>query len=389
MALFYEIYVRQLNKWGEELCGDNVNIVRSNGVLTAAVADGLGSGVKANILSTLTTKIAVSMLSNGADTDEVISTIAETLPVCRQRDLAYSTISILQLRPEGRGYLAEFDCPEVMLIREGSLETIKRNERVIAGKTVRESHFDLCIGDTILLLTDGVIHAGVGASLNMGWQWNNVASYIANLAKKNHSLWGMVSSLSNTCGHLYAGKPGDDTTVVGIRVMDPQPVVILTGPPRVRDLDKVVVDSFMASRGTKVICGGATAQMVARETGVKMATELSTMADRLPPIAEMKGIDLVTEGILTLSAALSIIRTFANSQDDLRDSEALKRPDGASRLANILVNKSTHVRLMVGGAVNDAYLEYMPVNVGFRKQLAEDLTYYLEQMGKEVEVEYY
>lgn len=389
MALFFETYVRQLNKWGEELCGDNVHIVRNEGALTAALADGLGSGVKANILSTLTTKIAVSMLSNGANTDEVISTIAETLPVCRQRELAYSTISILQLSPEGKAYLAEFDCPDVMLVRDGDLHTLQRRERTIAGKTVRETHFELHTGDTLLLMTDGVIHAGVGASLNMGWQWANVASYVTSLVRKNHSLRSIVSGLCNTCGHLYAGRPGDDTTVVGIRAIEPQPVVILTGPPRERSLDKTVVDAFMGAPGTKVICGGATAQMVARERGIKLETALSTMADSLPPIAEMKGVDLVTEGILTLSAALSLIRTFASSQDDVRDSETLKRCDGASRLANLLVNRSTHVRLMVGGAVNDAHLDYMPVNVGFRKQLADDLTYYLKQMGKEVVVEYY
>jgi len=216
MSLFFECYHRQLNKWGEELCGDSVQVARTPLGLTAAVADGLGSGVQANILSTLTAKIAVSMLAQGADTDEVISTIALTLPMCKRRELAYSTINLLQLSPRGDCYLAEFDCPETFVFRGGSLYAPLRQERVVGDKRIKESRFTLAVGDMVFLISDGVIHAGVGANLNMGWQWQNVATYIGKLAERNLGLRAIVSALSHTCGHLYMGKPGDDTTILGI-----------------------------------------------------------------------------------------------------------------------------------------------------------------------------
>ena len=295
MGLFLETSVRQLTKWGEELCGDNVEITRTPEALTITVADGLGSGVKANILATLTTKIASSMLREGADIDEVIETIAETLPMCKVRELAYSTIAILQIRPSGESYLAEFDTPDTLLLKNGQIQQLARIERVIAGRKIRESHFTLELGDSVILISDGVIHAGIGAVLNMGWQWSSVAQYVSTLSAKKHSLRSTVSSLINTCGHLYGGKPGDDVTVVGVRASEPLPVTILTGPPRDRSQDGQVVNTFLTSPGAKVICGGSTAQMVAREAELHLSTELDTMDDDLPPIAQMRGIDLVTE----------------------------------------------------------------------------------------------
>lgn len=389
MGLFLETSVRQLTKWGEELCGDNVELTRTPEALTITVADGLGSGVKANILATLTTRIASTMLREGADIDEVIETIAETLPVCKVRELAYSTIAILQIRPSGESYLAEFDTPDTLLLKNGQIQELARIERVIAGRKIRESHFTLELGDSVILISDGVVHAGVGAVLNMGWQWNSVAQYVSTLSAKKHSLRSTVSSLINTCGHLYAGKPGDDATVVGVRASEPRPVTILSGPPRDRSQDGQLVSTFLACPGAKIICGGSTAQMVARETGLSISTELDSMDDELPPIAEIQGVDLVTEGILTLTAAMSIIRTFAEAHEDLAASALLKRSDGASRLADLLLNRCTHLRLLIGCAVNEAHLESMPLYVGFREQLATDLAKHLRSLGKDVVVEYY
>jgi len=389
MTLFIEAFTRQLIKSGEELCGDNAEIIRSPRALTITIADGLGSGVKANILATLTTKIASSMLREGADIEDVMVTIAETLPVCKVRELAYSTIAILQILPSNECYLAEFDSPEAMLIRNGTLCVLPRSERIIAGRTIRECHFNLELGDTIMLVTDGVLHAGVGATLNMGWQWQNVAQYITERSRKGYGLREIVSGLINTCLHLYRGSPGDDATVVGIRAIQPQHLTILSGPPSEPSLDTAVVQTFLGGPGLKIICGGSTAQMVARETGLNLSTELSTMDGSLPPIAQMQGIDLVTEGILTLTAAISVIRTFAEAEDGIMDNRVFRRSDGASRLADMLINRCTHIRMMIGCAVNEAHMDSSLPYAGLRQQLAVDLMKYLRQLGKDVEVCYY
>jgi len=389
VTLYFECCHRQLNKWGEELCGDNVQIARTPAGLVAVVADGLGSGVQASILSTLTAKIAASMLADGADTEEVISTIALTLPVCRRRELAYSTINIVRLSPQGDCYVAEFDCPETMVFRGPKLQDISRVERRIGTKLIKESFFRLVAGDTIFLLSDGVIHAGVGGSLNMGWQHANIATFITKSMQQISSLRSIVNALYHTCSHLYAGKPGDDTTILGIRAREPEPVYVLTGPPIDPARDKEIVRRFIAATGRKVVCGGTTAQLVAREFGVTLVTSLKSMDDSIPPTTDMRGVDLVTEGMLTLSAALAIIRTFAASLDDIEDSALLKRKDGASRLAEMLLVRATHVHFMVGGAVNMAHLDHATSQVSARKRLILDLIHYLHQAGKEVTVEYF
>jgi len=389
MTLYFETFSRQLHKFGEELCGDHVEIVRTPDNIILALADGLGSGVKANILSTLTTKIAASMLKEGVHFDEVISTMAETLPVCRQRGVAYSTLTICQVKSSGECYLAEFDSPETIFLRQGEVLPLPREERLVFDKVIFESHFTLQHGDTLLLLSDGVIHAGIGASLNMGWRLANVAAYVANLARKNVSLRSMVTSLANTCDQLYASRPGDDATIVGIRAAMPRHLVLLTGPPQNTALDEMVVDRFLSAAGLKVICGGTTAQMVARRLQVTVSTAINTMEEDLPPIATMPGIDLVTEGMLTLTAALAIVRAAALSPGQLAESKLQKNTDGASRLADLLLNQCTHVQLLVGCALNAAHVEHIAPQLGLRRQLIADLAHYLRLIGKEVVVEYF
>jgi len=389
MKLYFETYSRQLNKWGEELCGDHVQITRHPEQTIITLADGLGSGVKANILSTFTTRIATSMLREGVGFDEVITTLAATLPVCRQRGVAYSTVTIFQAKPSGECYLAEFDSPESILLRQGVAISIPREERLIAGKNIRESRFTLSNGDTMLFFSDGVIHAGVGVNLNMGWRYANVLAYVSTLARKSCSLRAMVSALANTCHHLYAGKPGDDATIVGLRATLPKHLVLLTGPPQNSGEDAYVVERFLAMKATKVVSGGTTAQMVARRLGVTLSTAIDTMQENLPPLASMPGVDLVTEGMLTLTATLGILRAVALAVDDLSDSQMLKNTDAASRLAHLLVNCCTHVTLMVGCAVNVAHLEHLPEHLRLRRQITGDMAQTLRQLGKEVVVEYY
>ena len=163
-----------LNKRGEELCGDWVKITRTRDSHIIVLSDGLGSGVKANILATLTAEIATSMLVQGARVDDVVETLVATLPECQVRHLAYATFSVLQVFHGREAYLVEYDSPPLILVRGGKVQELTATERVIAGRTIHEARFTLENDDYMAMVSDGYVHAGVGGLYRMGWGWKNI-----------------------------------------------------------------------------------------------------------------------------------------------------------------------------------------------------------------------
>jgi hypothetical protein len=178
MTLQLEIGQRQLNKHDEELCGDSIEVADAPESTIIVVSDGLGSGVKANILSSLTTKMAATMLIGGCTLEEVIDTLAHTLPVCEVRHLAYSTFTILQVKRDGRAYLAEYDTPAAFIGHGSELRGVERIERVVGERTVHETLFDLSLDDWVVIVSDGVPHAGIGGIWNLGWGWDKIGGYV-------------------------------------------------------------------------------------------------------------------------------------------------------------------------------------------------------------------
>ena len=160
MGPIVEIAWDSLCKHGEELCGDWVKVVATDEDLVVVFSDGLGSGVKANILATLTAEIASDMLEKGASIDEVVETLVETLPECQVRHLAYATFAVMRIHKAREAYLAEYDSPPLILVRQGKVIEPPMRERCIAGRTIREGHFTLELDDYLVMVSDGYIHAG-------------------------------------------------------------------------------------------------------------------------------------------------------------------------------------------------------------------------------------
>lgn len=389
MKLFVDAAWESLNHYGEELCGDKVEFVRKDDFFLAVLADGLGSGVKANILSTLTSKIIATMMSDGASLTEVVETIASTLPVCSERGLAYSTFTIVKADREGRVYLAEFDNPGAVLYRENIREEISRKEQTIEGKTIFTASFTAEAGDMLVIFSDGVVHAGVGRLLDLGWQYENIVRYISENITPEISPRAMVKRLLASVDTLYMQQPGDDSTVCSMRFKPSTPLTMMVGPPMNKELDKVVVDKLMYSEGLKVVCGGTTSQIVSRITGKDLAVSIDYENPAVPPTAAIPGIDLVTEGVLTIGKALDYLKEYTSGQS--RDgSFLLNKKDGATKLAKMLLEDSTEVRFLVGRALNPAHQNPgMPVSLGLKLNLIKELTKELEKTGKKVTVEYF
>jgi len=390
VSLYIDTSFESLNKYNEELCGDKVEIIRDENSVVVVLADGLGSGVKANILATLTAKIIGTIMANGSSIDEAVETIANTLPVCRERGIAYSTFSILQVFNTGEGYLVEFDNPSVFRLRKGKPYNIETTKRVISGKTIKEGRFTVTYDDMFIIVSDGVIHAGIGQTLNLGWQWNNVSEYIQRTYKNDISAKTITKLLLSVCDNLYAHEPGDDTTVVTVNIRKPVKLNVMVGPPIDAVEDREIIYDFTALEGKKVVCGGTTSQIVARELKKEIKTNFDYYNPSVPPTADIEGIDLATEGVLTLRKTLDYIKACDSSESTMMDFLNLNKKDGASRLARILLEESTNIHFIVGRAMNPAHQNpEFPFNLSLKLKLVEEIVIYLRKLGKQVTLEYH
>ena len=391
MGVSIDVAWKSLNKHQEELCGDKVEVLKTDDSDIVILADGMGSGVKANILATLTSKILGTMLHEGAALESCVETVARTLPICKVRKVAYATFSILQIFHSGEAYLVEFDNPSCVFIRDGKLINYPYETREIEGKKIHEYRFTVKKNDCFVLMSDGVIYAGAGAILDLeGWTWDAMAEYTLKCTKQTLSASRLAVMLSQACSELYEEKPGDDTTVAVARVIERRIVNIFTGPPAKKEDDERLMHDFMHTEGKKVVSGGTSANIAARVLGKEIVTKADTSSPDVPPMASIDGIDLVTEGVITLGKSLKLLKKYIRDEFDAEFFDELDADNGASRLAKLLIEECTELNLFVGTAVNAAHKETaLNFDLSMRQNLVEQLVRTAEEMGKTVKVMYY
>ncbi|MCU6699623.1 serine/threonine-protein phosphatase [Dorea ammoniilytica] len=390
MSVSVDICWKSFNKNREELCGDKVEVLKTEDSSIIILADGMGSGVKANILATLTSKILGTMFREGAAIDACVETIARTLPICKEREVAYATFSILQIFRDGEAYLVEYDNPKCVFIRNKEIINYPYQERVIEGKKIREYRFHVELNDCFVLMSDGAIWAGEEETMNYNWEWDDMAAYTLKCTNETLSAARLAAMLSQVCYDLYGQKPGDDTTVAVTRVIRRQVVNIFTGPPSRKEDDERVVHDFMKQEGKKVICGGTSANVASRVLKREIVTLVKHADPKIPPMATMEGLDLVTEGVLTIGSALDLLHRYENDDFDEAFFDTLDAENGAAKLARLLIEECTDLNLFVGKALNPAHQNSnLPFDLSVRMNLVEQLKDCAERMGKHVTVKYY
>ena len=391
MSVSIDVAWKSLNKYQEELCGDKVEIVKTEDSDILILADGMGSGVKANILATLTSKILATMLREGASIEDCVETIAKTLPICQVRKVAYATFSILQIFHNGEAYLVEFDNPDCVFIRDKKIVKYPYETREMEGKKIHEYRFQVQKNDCFVLMSDGVIYAGAGEILDLqGWTWENMAEYTLKCTKETLSASRLAALLSQACDDLYLQKPGDDTTVAVARVIDRRVVNLFTGPPKEKEDDERLMHEFMHMEGKKVVSGGTSANIAARVLHKEIVTKVDHSDPDVPPMATIEGLDLVTEGVLTLGKALKLLKRYENDEFDAEFFDELDANNGASQLAKLIIEECTELNLFVGTAMNEAHQNTdLTFDLSVRMNLVEQLKTVAEKMGKHVTVKYY
>jgi hypothetical protein len=381
MRLYYEWGMRQLLKHNEELCGDSIVVSRHADSVTLALSDGLGSGVKANILATLTTRIAMGMLENDLPLGEVVQTLTETLPVDRVRKLAYSTFAIAQFFKQGTARIVEFDSPAAVFLRRRKVQPVLYEERVLEEKRIQEVVLELENGDWVIFVSDGVLNAGIGGVYPLGWGWEQAARFMEEQAHQDLTADDLADKIAETVNELYVGAPGDDVSIVVIKVRHKLVATVFTGPPADKILDEEVISRFVKRSGRLAVCGGTTAKIVARHLGQPLEVDLKTITDDVPPMGQLEGIDLVCEGILTLTRASELLRSGVKKRD------VRFRTDGAANLIRLFLNVD-HIHFIIGQAVNPAHQNPdLPHQLGIRHMVVQEIGEELKERGKEVTYE--
>ena len=385
-----EIGYKSINHEGEQLCGDHIDIVEQDDNSTVIVlADGLGSGVKASILSTLTSRIISTMMAAGISLDECVSTIAATLPVCSVRGVAYSTFTIIHLLQNRTAELIQYDNPLIILIRGGVVTGYPKTEVSIDGKKIYRSLIRLQEGDVFVAMSDGCPHAGIGLAYNFGWKREEIADYAAMLVKVGYTAKVLSTRLIEECSKLYGGHPGDDATACVVRVRRRVPMNILFGPPSSNDDAGRMMQLFFSKEGKHIICGGTTSTIAARWLHKPLIPKLDYSAGGdVPPTAELEGVDLVTEGVITVNKVVEYAKDYV---EENRAYEAWSYGhDGASRICQLLFEEATDINFYVGRAVNPAHQNPdLPITFNIKMNLVKELSAALTRMGKRIKVSYF
>ncbi len=378
-----------INKYGEELCGDHVEVVpQTEGSTVAVLADGLGSGVKASILSTLTSKIISTMMAADMSVEECVSTIAQTLPVCSVRKVAYSTFTIMRITNGTDAELIQYDNPAVILLRGGENVAYPTETVDIAGKKIQRTKLHIEEGDVLIAMSDGAPHAGLGVTMNFGWTREKIIDYIRPYSNVGFTAKTLTTMILDECYSLYGGEPGDDATVCAVRIRRREPMNLLIGPPSNRADCNKMMSLFFSKEGKHIVCGGTTSTIASDFLKKPLTVDLAYFDNDIPPTATIEGVDLVTEGIITINRVL----TYA--QDYLKDNSEYKKwstgKDGASRIARFLFEEATDINFFVGMAVNPAHQDpTLPINFSIKMKLVDELSECLRKMGKKIKVSYF
>ena len=383
-----DIGYKSINHVGEQLCGDHVDIVEPDENSTVIVlSDGLGSGVKASILSTLTSKIFSTMLAAGLPLEECVEAVAQTLPVCSVRGVAYSTFTIIHLKNNETAEIIQYDNPQVILIRNEKNFDYAKIEMNIGGKKILKSVINLREGDQFIAMSDGCPHAGIGMAYNFGWKRDDIIDFMETLAPVGYTAKTLATMLVDECDKLYGHAPGDDATACVVRIRKRVPMNMLFGPPFNRDDADRMMSLFFSKEGKHIICGGTTSSIAAKYLGKPLKANLDFSSD-LPPTAEIEGVDLVTEGVITVNKVVEYAKDYLE-ENKFYEEWSFKR-DGASQISRLLFEEATDINFYVGRAINPAHQNPdLPINFNIKMNLVEELSKSLRLMGKRIKVSYF
>lgn len=382
---FIEIGNKSIQKNRQQVCGDVFmsRKLQEEGRSVAVLSDGLGSGIKANVLATMTASMALNFTVENQPIERSAQSIRNTLPVDNDRKINYATFTILDIEYDGETTILEYGNPQFLVFRAiNSLEL--KDIKESSDSELKISQFKAQKEDRIILFSDGVSQSGMGrADMPFGWDWDDLTNFISHKLKSDPyiSAENLSKIIVNRAYFNDSLKAKDDITCSVIYFREPRNLIICTGPPYKLEKDKTMAQTIAGFNGAKIICGGTTAQIIARELEKDIELDIFLGDGDLPPVSEMEGIDLVTEGILTLGRASDWLE---NKKPD-----EINYASPAGKIIHLFL-KNDKITFLVGTRINEAHQDpTLPVELEIRRNVVKKLVRILDDKYlKEVHIQY-
>ena len=386
--MFIDIDCSQMKKYNQNAYGDYFVSKRypDEARLIAVLSDGLGSGIKANILSCMTATMLLKFIENGQlPIRKVAEIILNSLPVCKIRRISYSTFSAIDCDDYGNAKIVEEGNPEFIWIRGD--EIMKPEYEIIQSKTfknrkMRVYKLKLRLGDRLIFCSDGVTQAGLGGGrLKLGLRREGLIVILQDKLKENPDISSSEFSkyIVNQARNIETDRdPKDDISACVMYFREPRESLVFTGPPYHAQKDNEYAQMFDKFSGKKAICGGTTANLISRELNRPITMDSTISIGKLPACSYMDGVDLVTEGILTLTKTVEYLETGVTDIDN-----------AAGKLVRFLLD-SDCINFMVGAKLNQAHYDpALPIEIEIRKNIIKKMANVLQSKYlKKVSIQY-
>lgn len=388
-----EIDFAQKQPSGQIVCGDVFisKLIKEDGRTILVLSDGVGHGVKANVLATVTATMALNYTALYKRPEAAARIIMEALPRDNEGVKTYATFTIIELESDGMVRIVNYDNPKSVICRNGVpftptkeyLLKIKGDENV--GKVLRCREFKAMKGDRIVFMSDGITQSGMeNEKLMMGWGQENVEAYVVQQLSRTSDISArrltkkvLNKAIQNDGFHLR-----DDASCGVIYFRDPREMLLVTGPPFYKAKDHDFAQRIHDYQGIKIVCGGTTAEIIARELDMEIETEISLSNPYALPKYSLTGFHLVTEGILTIGKVEELLANYDDEQKL-----------GNSQPEEIVKQLIQHDRIvvLVGTRINWAHHDPdQPVEMEIRKFVVKRIVKLLEEkFFKEVVISFY
>jgi len=388
---YIEVDCIQKNHEGERICGDVFlsERIKTEERTIVVLSDGMGHGVKANMLAILTSTMALNFTKEHKDVNRIAEIIMNTLPVCSKRQISYSTFTIIDIEEDGKTTILEYDNPETIIIRENQVfnpgwQCVILDSEKNSGKMLKNCSFYAQKEDRIIFCSDGITQSGLGSSkYPFGWGHDNLEDFVKRLVINNPQISAnkLAGKVVNTAYQNDGYFAKDDTSCATIYFREPRKLLLCTGPPYEEERDTQLAKVIKNFEGKKILCGATTVDIVARELKLEAEDSFEFHDPDLPPVTYVTGIDLATEGILTLSKVSEILKVYNNNY--------MLGKGPADQIVKLL-KESDEILFIIGTRVNIAHQDpNLPVELEIRRTVVRRIAETLEnQFLKEVSMKF-